>query len=156
MAREGRQPVLVIDDEYGARLQVEVALMTSDTVGVVGMASDGSRGAELAEQLQPKVIVLDLSMPIMDGFEALPLLRAVAPRATILVRSGSDDPEAIDAAMRLGAVGFVPKFLAPDELRAIIERAAVGDPSPLLAQALRRRQVRRNSPRRPATTRARS
>ena len=139
----GRRSVLVIDDEYGARLQVELALMTSDSLTVVGMASNGSRGAELAEALQPDVIVLDLSMPVMDGFEALPLLQAVAPRATILIRSGFDDEDSILAAMRLGATAFLPKFLSPDGLRRIVERAAQGEASPRLVEAVRRARASR-------------
>lgn len=124
--------VLVIDDEYGALLQVELALLTSTSVMIVGTATNGSQGAELAEQLQPDVVILDLSMPVMDGFEALPLLRAVAPRATIVIRSSHDDEASIQAALELGAATYIPKFLRPDDLRRIVERAAKGHVSPYL------------------------
>ncbi len=144
--REGRRTVLVIDDEYGARLQVELALMTSESLAIVGMASNGSTGAELAESLQPDVIILDLSMPVMDGFEALPLLRTVAPNATILIRSSFDDEDSIGAAMRLGAAAFLPKFLSPDGLRRILERAAAGATSPRLIEAVRRARAARRTP----------
>ncbi len=117
-----RARVLVIDDEYGARLQVELALMTSTLARVAAESSNGMRGAEVAEQLQPDIIVLDLSMPLMDGFEALPLLRAVAPDAVILIRSNSEDPDAIQRALDLGGTEFLRKMLAPDELREAIER----------------------------------
>jgi DNA-binding NarL/FixJ family response regulator len=128
--------VLVIDDEYGARLQVELALLTSGVLEIGGMATDGARGAELAEQLQPDVIVLDLAMPVMDGLEALPLLRSVAPRATILIRSSSGDADAIDTAMKLGAAAYVPKFMHPDDLCDILECAARGVASPTLVHAV--------------------
>lgn len=117
----GPARVLVIDDEYGARLQVELALMTSERVRIVGEAANGMVGAELAEELQPDVIVLDLSMPVMDGFEALPLLRRMAPRAKVLVRSSIDDDEQYERAIALGATRCIRKFVAPDELQAEIE-----------------------------------
>jgi len=115
---------VVIDDDYGARLQVELALLTSTSARVIGQARNGARGAELAERLQPDVIVLDLMMPVMDGYEALPLLRRLCPRARILVRSGNDPLEHEQRALDMGAFAFVPKFIAPDELRDIIEQAA--------------------------------
>jgi len=141
-----RSTVLVIDDEYGAQLQVELAFLTSDVVRLVGMASNGSHGAELAEQLQPSVVVLDLSMPVMDGFEAMPLIHAVAPRASILVRSSRDDEQSIQRAMQLGAGAFIPKFLHPDDLRRTVERAARGTSSPLLVEAVRRAGAMRAPP----------
>lgn len=116
--------VLIVDDEYGARLQVELALTTSDTVEVVGEASNGYRGAELAESLQPDIVVLDLSMPGMNGFEALPLIRSLAPNAKVLIRSNEDADEHGDKLQRLGAVGFIPKFIAPDDLRRVVEQVA--------------------------------
>lgn len=116
--------VLIVDDEYGARLQVELALTTSNRVEVVGEASNGYRGAELAESLQPDIVVLDLSMPGMDGFEALPLIRALAPNAKVLIRSNEDAHEHEERLRRLGAVGFVPKFIAPDDLRRVVEQVA--------------------------------
>ncbi|MCW2928835.1 MAG: DNA-binding response regulator [Thermoleophilia bacterium] len=121
---DGPAKVLVIDDEYGARLQVELAIMTSDVVELVGEASNGMTGAERAEELQPDVIVLDLSMPVMDGFEAIPLLRTIVPRATILIRSNNDDPDAAAQAFRLGAAGYIQKMASPDALRTSIEEAA--------------------------------
>ena len=116
-----RRSVLVIDDEYGARLQVELALMTSRSAAIAGEAANGMRGAELAEELQPDIVVLDLSMPVMDGFEALPLIRTVAPRARVIVRTNDDDPASAARAIELGAADFIRKLLAPDELRRVIE-----------------------------------
>lgn len=123
-ASDPRGTVLVIDDEYGARLQVELALLTSESARLVAQATNGARGAEAAERLQPDVIVLDLNMPVMDGFEALPLLRAVSPRSVILVRSNNDDPKAAAEALRLGASRFLPKFMDPERLRQAIEESA--------------------------------
>lgn len=116
-----RYAVIVVDDEYGARLQVELALATSTVLGLVGQASNGPRGAELAERLQPDLVVLDLSMPGMDGFEALPLIRSLAPDAQVLVRSSHDGDEHDVRLRELGATGFIPKFLAPDDLCHLLE-----------------------------------
>lgn len=117
--------VLVIDDEAAAREQVSEALAPSSKVQVVAEASNGMRGAELAEQLQPDVILLDLTMPVMDGYEALPLLRRVAPRAAILVRSNQGASVAASQVMRLGARRYLPKFMHPDDLRRTVEHAAL-------------------------------
>lgn len=114
---------IVIDDEAESRFQVQVALLASALISLVGEASNGMRGAELAEREQPDVIVLDLDMPVMDGYEALPLLRQVAPGATIVVRSNAAVEDAESRVLRLGARRFVRKFLGMDELRGIVEEA---------------------------------
>lgn len=116
--------VVVIDDEYGARVQVELALLNHPSIALVGSATNGMRGAELVERLQPDVVVLDLSMPVMDGYEALPLIRALAPSARVVVRTSHDEEDARERALRLGAVELIPKFLSPDELSDRIERVA--------------------------------
>lgn len=121
-----RQPahVVVIDDEYGARLQVELAVAASPMLRLVGEAGNGMRGAELVEQLQPDIVVLDLSMPLMDGYEALPLIRRLCPTARVLVRSSHDEDDAWPRARDLGAVEYIPKFLDPATLTARLEAHA--------------------------------
>jgi DNA-binding NarL/FixJ family response regulator len=123
-AGPAKASVLVVDDEYGARLQVELALMGSETVEIVGEATHGAQGAEMAERLRPDIVILDLSMPGMDGFEALPLIRTLSPASRVLVRSSREADENEERAMRLGAAGFVPKFMAPDDLRRVVEHVA--------------------------------
>lgn len=121
---EGPARLVVIDDEYGARLQVELAVADSTTVELAGQADNGMRGAELVEQVQPDIVVLDLSMPVMDGYEALPLIRRLCPTARVVVRSSHDEEDAWPRARELGAVEFIPKFLDFAELRSRIEAYA--------------------------------
>ncbi|MCW2925228.1 MAG: DNA-binding response regulator [Thermoleophilia bacterium] len=141
--RDTRATVLVIDDDYAARLQVELAILASDKLRMVGEASNGMRGAELAEQLHPDIVVLDLSMPVMDGFEALPLLRTMAPGARVIVRSSNDDPDIADRVRRLGAAAFLPKFMRPEELQASIEDAVPQGSPVMLVHTAALRAMRR-------------
>lgn len=120
--------VLVIADRYGARLQVELALVTSRTLNLVGASANGFAGAELAEQLQPDVVVLDLTTPEMDGSEAVLLIRALVPTAKIVVRSDGMFEEGDERVLQLGAAGIVPISLGLDDLRRTLEHIA--DPRP--------------------------
>ena len=103
--------VLVIDDEPAHRELCRLAVADEPDLRFVGQAHSAMRGAELAERLQPDVIVLDLSMPVMDGFEAMPLLKRLSPTASIVIWSSADE-YLLRRAMGMGAVAFVPK-LAP-------------------------------------------
>ena len=116
--------VIVVDDEFGARHQVELALAGSSTARLVAQATNGMRGAELVELEQPDIVVLDLDMPVMSGYEALPLMRLVSPHSRIIVRTNVCATEAEERVLRLGAERLIRKFMAPDELRAVIEQAA--------------------------------
>lgn len=133
--------VVVIDDEYGARLQVELAIETSPRLRLAGQAANGMRGAELVEELQPDIVVLDLSMPVMDGYEALPLIRRLCPTARVLVRSSCDEEDAWPRARDLGAAEFIPKFLDPYALCSRIE-AYSEPPLPASLAELARRLAR--------------
>lgn len=116
--------VVVIDDEFGARLQVELAIAESPRLRLAGQADNGMRGSELVETVQPDIVVLDLSMPIMDGYEALPLIRRLCPTARVLVRSSHDEADAWPRARDLGALEFIPKFLDPAVLLERLEAYA--------------------------------
>lgn len=133
-----RARVIVIDDEYGARLQVELAVAESPLLQLAGEADNGMRGAELVESTQPDIVVLDLSMPVMDGFEALPLIRRLCPTARVLVRSSLDGEDAWPHARDLGALEFIPKFVDPAVLRARLEAYAEPPLPASLAELARR------------------
>lgn len=90
-------------------------------------ASNGAETLALAEQTQPNLILLDLSMPSLGGLEALPLLRQVAPNAKILVLTMHDDEGYLRQALRSGASGYVLKKAVDSELIAAIRAVLRGE-----------------------------
>ncbi|WP_296605031.1 response regulator, partial [Nocardioides sp.] len=113
--------VVVIDDTPDLRALLRIALERASYV-VVGEAGDGQEGIEVVREHRPDVVLLDLSMPVLDGLEALPTIRRLVPDATIVVLSGFGPTTMSDRALARGADGYVQKG-AP--LRSII--ASIGD-----------------------------
>jgi DNA-binding NarL/FixJ family response regulator len=115
--------VLLVDDAADLRLVVRKALERHGGFEVVGEATDGAAGVEAAAATAPDIVVLDLAMPGVDGFAALPQLRAAAPHAKVVVLSGLPPRGAERRARAAGAVGFLEKGIPSrklvDELIAI-------------------------------------
>jgi two-component system invasion response regulator UvrY len=87
---------------------------------VVGEARDGNEAIAEAKRLQPDVILLDLSMPGRTGFDALPEIRQVAPKAKVIVLSGFVASTSAPAVLELGAALFIEKGANPDVIVAAI------------------------------------
>ena len=102
--------VLVVDDSTDLRRLV-TAIITAHDQGwnVAGQAADGQQALQAAQHLHPDLILLDLSMPVMDGLEALPRLRESVPDATVVVLTGFAGDAAQDAALAAGAHGYLEK-----------------------------------------------
>lgn len=115
-----RLRIVTVDDEYGAHVQVELATMDASDVQLIGQATNGRAGAELVEREQPDLVLLDLNMPVMDGFETIPLIRRISPHTRILVWSNYERAEVEPVALELGAHRFVSKFAAPEALLTAI------------------------------------
>ena len=107
--------VLLCDDSPQIRALLRIVLELEGNE-VVSVAGNGREAVEEAERLQPDVVLLDLSMPVMDGLEALPEIRRVAPEARIIVLSGFDNDRLVSQALALGADHYVPKGGDPDEI----------------------------------------
>ncbi|MGH3666325.1 MAG: response regulator [Egibacteraceae bacterium] len=116
--------VVVVDDVPSIRDLLQVNCDVSDHLDIVGAARDGHEAVALAERLQPDVIVLDNALPDLDGIDAIPLIRAVAPRARVVMFSGMDG--VAELALAAGADAFLAKCRPLDELLALLgERPAV-------------------------------
>ena len=101
--------VLVVDDVDEVRDMLRIVLDADPRFRVVGEASDGLKGVELAAALSPDLVLLDLVMPRLDGLEALPRLRESAPSSRVVMLSGLDTGDAEERARSLGAVGYLEK-----------------------------------------------
>jgi DNA-binding NarL/FixJ family response regulator len=118
--------VLVADDH---RLILEaLGLVFADDEGIelVGEATDGSQVLPMVGRTSPDVVLLDLSMPKMDGLTCLDQLRKRYPDVAVVVLSGQDDPETIRSALARGARSFIAKLVDPHDLPAALRLAAQG------------------------------
>ncbi len=113
--------VLVVDDHPMIRSGVRASLAQRREISIVGEAADGLEAVEKAQLMKPDVILMDLSMPHLDGLEATKRLAKAAPGSRILILTMHDDPRYVRAAVRNGAKGYILKDSSPEDLfRAII------------------------------------
>jgi DNA-binding NarL/FixJ family response regulator len=116
--------ILICDDVPELRQLVRFALEEDLEQVVVGEAADGHDAVERVRDLRPDVVVLDLSMPDMDGLEAIRRMQEVAPRTGIVVFTGFGGPTLRDRALSLGADAYVEKGADLDELRSAVAEVA--------------------------------
>ena len=128
--------VLLAEDHGLVRAGLERLLATVEDIEVVGGAADGAEAVDLAATTQPDVILMDLSMPGMDGIEATRRIVAARDGVQVVVLTSMNDRERILAALDAGAVGYLLKDSEPDELIGGIRAAARGE-SPLAPKAAR-------------------
>jgi two-component system, NarL family, nitrate/nitrite response regulator NarL len=120
--------VLIADDHTLFAEALEAILAGDGRVAVVGRAKNGAEAVELATTLHPDVVLMDISMPVMDGIEATGKIVDREPDACVLVLTGSDAPRDVDAARRAGARGYVTKDRIAAELVEAILTAASTTP----------------------------
>lgn len=118
--------ILVVDDHPLTR-DALTSLLVQGGFDVVGEAADGREALELAQSLQPDLVLLDLSMPGLDGLGALPRLRAAAPRCEVVVLTASGTEENLLAAIRGGAAGYLLKSEPPERIVAFLRGVANGE-----------------------------
>jgi PAS domain S-box-containing protein len=128
MAAEAPTTVLLIDDAPDLRALVRIALERSGEFRIAGEGGSGREAIELAAEYRPDLVMLDVSMPDMDGLEALPEVARASPHSRVVVFSGFDAAGLEQRARDLGAVDFIEKSLAineiPNRLRAAAGRGA--------------------------------
>jgi DNA-binding NarL/FixJ family response regulator len=118
--------VLVADDHPLVRSGVVGLLASAEDLEVVGEAADGREAIERAHQTSPDVILMDLSMPVLDGVEATRRVTAELPEVRVVVLTSFSDQSRVAAALSAGAVGYLLKDSQPGELLAAVRRAAEG------------------------------
>jgi len=121
-----RPSVLIVDDHPLTR-DALATLLAGNDFDVVGQASDGQEAIELAEQLRPQLVLLDLSMPGLDGLAALPRIREAVPDAEVIVLTASGTEDNLLAAIRAGAAGYLLKSEPPDRIVDFLRGVARGE-----------------------------
>jgi DNA-binding NarL/FixJ family response regulator len=118
--------VLLVDDHRLVRAGLSALLGATTDVTVVGEAADGAIAVELATQTDVDVILMDLSMPVLDGVEATRRILSVKPTIRVVVLSSFSEQSRVRDAIAAGAIGYVLKDCSPDELLAAVRSAAAG------------------------------
>ena len=114
--------VLIADDHHLFAEALEAILSTDPRIEIVGHARDGRQAIEQARGLEPDVILMDISMPVMDGFEATRRIREERLGAAVLVLTGSNARLDVDRAREAGAAAYVTKDrIAAELVEAIVQ-----------------------------------
>ena len=117
-----RVTVLVIDSHQMPR-EALVGMLELSGFEVVGTVADGADATSMAAELAPDVVLMDLSMPVLNGLDVTRLLREVAPATAIVIFSAFDSAELRRQAYAAGAVAYLPKGCSNERLRATLEGA---------------------------------
>ena len=128
--------ILIVDDHPLTR-DALAALLGQHGLSVVGTAADGEEAIAEAGRLHPDLVLLDLSMPGMDGLEALPRLREAAPACEVVVLTASGTEENLLRAIRGGAAGYLLKNEPPERIVEFVQ--GVGDGQAALSGTVARR-----------------
>ena len=118
--------VIVADDQRVVREGLVTLLGTLPGVEVVGAAADGAEAVELAAREGPDVVLMDLRMPVMDGVEATRAVRQASPGSQVVVLTTYADDESVVSALQAGALGYLTKDAARDDIARALEAAASG------------------------------
>ena len=118
--------ILVVDDFAPWRDCVLEKLRENPSLHVIGVAADGIEAVLKAEELQPDLILLDISLPKLNGIVVARRIRKVAPESKILFLSQEHDPDVAQAALSAGGHGYVVKSNAHCELFAAVEAVMLG------------------------------
>ena len=118
--------VLVVDDHWVVRQGLRMFLDQESAITVVGEASDGREAIDLARQLRPDVVLMDILMPHVDGIEAITHIKAEMPRVEVIALTSVLQDGSVSDAIQAGAIGYLIKDTRGDQLVQAIRDAAEG------------------------------
>jgi DNA-binding NarL/FixJ family response regulator len=146
--------VLLADDHGMVRAGIERLLAATGDITVVGLAANGEEAVARARATRPDVVVMDLSMPVLDGVAATRAIVAAVPTTRVVVLTSFMDRTRVVDAVEAGAVGYVLKDAEPDELVRAVRSAARGEMplDPRVTRALLGRESASGRPEEPELT----
>jgi len=119
--------VLIVDDHPVIRKIVRSTLEAHPHFDVCGEATNGAQAIEDAKKLKPDVVVLNITMPVMNGFEAAREIKTILPQTAIVILSSNADQHFIEEAKKIGVQAYVTKTKAGEELVKAVEAAVIGE-----------------------------
>jgi two-component system chemotaxis response regulator CheY len=114
--------VLIVDDAAFMRMMIK-NILTKNGFEVVGEASNGAEAVELYKKLQPDLVTMDITMPEMDGIEALKKIKEIDPNAKVIMVSAMGQQQLVIEAIQAGAKDFIVKPFQPDRLLEAVNKA---------------------------------
>ena len=139
-----RITVLLVDDNRVVRLELRELLDLAADVEVVGEAKNGRRAVALAKKLRPAVVLMDVAMPQLNGFEATRQILKAVPTTKVLMLSAHHDDAYVEEATRLGAMGYLIKQTCATDVCRAVRQVQKGKPYFSPSLPLRLRQQKRN------------
>lgn len=127
MSEQPKITVLLADDHAVLRAGLKMLLENQPDLTVIGEAEDGATALRLTQELSPDILLLDVSMPGMDGLQALRAIRAAVPACRVLLLTMHEEKAILRQALQAGASGYVLKKSAESELLTAIRAAARGE-----------------------------
>lgn len=124
--RKGNYRVLIADDEAVVRETLSVYMSSAGDMDVVGTAADGRAAVQMAVNLRPDIVLMDIQMPRVDGVEATAELLRVLPTTRVVMITTFTTAEAVVPALRAGALGYVLKSDPPERILSTVRRAVSG------------------------------
>jgi DNA-binding NarL/FixJ family response regulator len=131
--------VVVVDDDALVRAALSMVLASAEDIAIVGEATDGDRVADAVSEHEPRIVLMDIRMPGMDGLAATELLRAQDDAPEVIVLTTFDADEYVLRALRAGASGFLLKDTPPADIVRAVRTVAAGEP--MLSPAITRRLI---------------
>jgi two-component system, NarL family, response regulator LiaR len=119
--------ILLVDDHAVVRQGLRMFLGLDPDFDIVGEAANGAKALDLARQLQPDVVLMDLLMPVMDGIAATEAIRRELPDTEVIALTSVLEDEKVVGAVRAGAIGYLLKDAEPGELCRAVKAAAAGE-----------------------------
>ncbi len=119
--------VLLADDHVLVREGVRRSLLDAGDIEVVGEAGDGAEAVELARELLPDVVIMDVAMPRLNGIQATRQIKAMLPTVAVLVLTAYDEEEYITSLLDAGAAGYLMKTASSEELVHAVRSVYVGE-----------------------------
>ena len=117
--------ILLVDDHRLLRQAVKRALIEAG-FNIVGEASDGEEGVNLVNELSPEIVILDITMPVMDGLTALKIIKKSKPDTKVIMLTMHGESSVVSQAISLGASGFITKDVPMSEVIDLVARIADG------------------------------